>query len=97
MIRLATFVMALCLCSCGPVSLHQAEAQCFVRANQARSPLSGSTLGMGSAGLNNDMRVTITSDFIQGRDPSEVYNSCVFQKSGQPPSRPLYDRPDWRG
>jgi hypothetical protein len=52
---------------------------------------------MGSDGLTGELELTVTSDFVQGRDPAEVYKSCVYRKSGQMPRQPLYARPDWRG
>ena len=36
-------------------------------------------------------------DTLMGRDPAAVYETCVMSKSGEPPSRPLYARSDWRG
>ena len=83
--------------ACGPVPVDQAEEQCFTPALQARNPLTGTTIGMGSDGLTGELELTVTSDFVQGRDPAEVYNSCVYRKSGQMPRQPLYARPDWRG
>ena len=38
-----------------------------------------------------------TSDYLLGKDPSAVYDSCVMSKTGEAPSRPLYMRPDWKG
>ena len=43
------------------------------------------------------VEVEITSDYLLGKDPSAVYESCVMSKTGQAPSRPLYMRPDWTG
>ena len=69
----------------------------FTPALQARNPLTGTNIGVGSEGLRGELELTVTSDFVQGRDPAEVYNSCVYRKSGQMPRQPLYARPDWRG
>jgi len=97
MIRPA-LLLAFGLAACGPTSVQQAENQCFMRARQASNPLAGTTVGVGSDGFSvNDFNLTVSSDFVQGRDPSAVYDQCVYQKSGQMPSRPLYDRPDWKG
>lgn len=93
---LAALGLLALLAACGPISVQQAEDQCFETARQARNPLAGSKVGMGSAGFTGELKLTVSSDFVQGRDPSAVYDSCVFSKSGQPPTRPLYDRPDWR-
>ncbi len=85
------------LAACGPVSVENAESQCFERARLAESPRGRVAVGVGTGGLKSDVEVEITSDFIQGRDPSQVYETCVVQKSGQLPRVPLYLRPDWPG
>lgn len=85
------------LSACGPMSMQQAESQCFLRARQAVNPLAGSSIGIGSEGLYlDDVALSVTSDFLRGRDPATVYDTCVIQKTGQLPSRPLMARPDWR-
>ena len=71
----------LTLTACGPVPLVQAEAECRSRADQAAAP-SGS--------------VGVTSDFLKGRDPTEVYNQCVLARAGQPPLRPYNALPPLR-
>jgi hypothetical protein len=83
--------------ACGPMSVQQAERQCFLRARQAVNPLAGSSVGMGTEGLYVDnLSLSVSSDFLRGRDPSTVYDTCVIQKSGQLPTQPLTSRPDWR-
>ena len=94
---LATALLCAPVVGCGPVPVDQAEDQCFTPALQARNPLTGTNVGLGSEGLTGELELTVTSDFVQGRDPAEVYNACVFRKSGQFPRQPLYARPDWRG
>jgi hypothetical protein len=70
--------------ACGPVPLVQAEKECLQRAQLAQQPRGEVSLGGKPAG---GLTVGISSDFIQGRDPSQVFDSCVFQRSGQMPSR----------
>lgn len=96
--RAALALVAVALAaSCGPMTVERAERECFQRARLASSPRGAVAVGVGSGGhAHAGLSVSITSDYIQGRDPSDVYNSCVVQKSGQPPSRPLYTRPDWK-
>lgn len=92
-------VLALCallpLVACGPVSLQQAERECFQRARLAQQPRGAIGLGVGSDGkvvVGGD--VTVSTDYIQGRDPSQVYDACVYQRSGgQMPSRPFTSLP----
>lgn len=86
------------LTACAPIPRDRAEAQCFQQARLAARPRGEIAVGAVSDGsVRGRFEVTVTSDYLMGRDPSAVYDSCVFQKSGQPPSRPLYERPDWTG
>jgi hypothetical protein len=75
------------LAACGPIPVDRAERECFQRAR----------LGGGSGGAGGKLSLTVSSDYLQGRDPSAVYDACVYQKSGQPPRQPLYTRTDWQG
>ncbi len=92
---------ALCLvllAGCGPVTVQQAERQCFERARLAAAPRGEIGFGVGSGGrAAGSVELTVSSDYIAGRDPSAVFEACVYQKSGQPPSRPLYSFPEWKG
>lgn len=96
--RRALLLLPLLAAACGPVTVDQAERQCFERARLAAAPRGSVGVGVGSGGqVGGTFEVTVSSDYITGRDPSAVYESCVYQKSGQPPSRPLYSFPDWKG
>ncbi|NUB44382.1 hypothetical protein GEU84_008305 [Fertoebacter nigrum] len=95
MTRAAILLLAL-LAACGPVSRETAEAQCFERARLAQQPRGMIGIGGGTYGLGAKGEITITSDYLMGRDPAALYDSCVFQRSGEPPSQPLYTRPDWK-
>ncbi len=91
------FGILLFLAACGPVTLQQAERQCFERARLAQQPRGEVAIGVGSGGrAAAGAELTVTSDYLMGRDPAAVYEACVVAKSGELPSRPLYDRPDWR-
>lgn len=94
--RKALILLAL-LSACGPVTQQQAEADCFARARGATGPHGKVGVGVGSNGPEADLELSVSSDYLQGRDPAAVYDACVYQKTGQPPSQPLYARPDWRG
>ena len=86
------------LTACGPVSVERAEAGAVVAHRLAAAPRGEVALGIGSDGkAASSIKLEISSDYIAGRDPSAIYDSCVYQKSGQPPRLPLYMRPDWRG
>jgi hypothetical protein len=89
--------LLLVLAACGPVSVEQAEKSCMERAKLAAHPRGEVALGVGSGGRHyGAVDITISSDYLAGRDPSGVFNTCVKQRSGQMPNRPLYEQPDWR-
>ncbi|MEZ5685180.1 MAG: hypothetical protein R3D78_04460 [Paracoccaceae bacterium] len=88
----ALAVAGLILAACGPIPVHEAERIC---AQQVRpKPLSGEA----KIGINQDGKVIsdIDMDLVlttnMGRDPNEVYTRCVYNRSGQLPTRPLYSR-----
>jgi hypothetical protein len=90
-------LVPLLLAACGPMSLAEAERQCFERARLAKQPRGEVSVGASSDGRTAaGLELNVSSDFLLGRDPSAVYESCVMNKAGEPPSRPLYMRPDWR-
>jgi hypothetical protein len=98
MIRLGVLPALLAMAACGPVTLAQAERQCLARAYDASGPHGSVGVGVGDDGkAKAKVSLGISSDYLMGRDPSAVYDQCVFQKSGQMPSQPLYARTDWKG
>lgn len=95
--------LALCallpvLAACGPVSVEEAERSCVERANLALHPRGQVGVGVTSEGkAAANFELNVSSDYLMGRDPAAVFNSCVKQRSGQFPGRPLYEQPGWRG
>jgi hypothetical protein len=88
----------LALAACAPIPLPQAERQCVQQARLAQQPRGEVAFGVGTGGRRSaEVEVEVTSDFLTGRDPSVVYETCVRQKAGQAPSRPLFAHPDWTG
>jgi hypothetical protein len=85
------------LAGCGPMTLAEAERQCLERARLAKHPRGEVFVGASTNGPEVGFDVTVSSDYLSGRDPAAVYDSCVMSKAGQPPSRPLYDMPGWKG
>ena len=76
------------LIACGPVSREQAERDCLHTARLAQQPRGSVGIGVDSTGkVQPQFDVTVSSDYLSGRDPSQVYDSCVMRKSGQMPSR----------
>ena len=87
----------LVLAGCGPISVEQAERQCFERARLAQQPRGEVGIGVTSNGdAAGVLELEVSGDYLLGRDPAAVYETCVMAKSGEPPSRPLYARPDWK-
>ncbi|WP_235822660.1 hypothetical protein [Pseudogemmobacter blasticus] len=90
-------VLAL-LAACGPMTVQQAERACYDRARLAQKPRGELAIGTNSRGrTSGELEISVSSDWLTGKDPSAVYETCVMSKSGEPPRRPLYDRPDWKG
>ncbi|RMC32483.1 hypothetical protein [Paracoccus alkanivorans] len=90
------------LAACGPVPVDRAERSCLRDAELASRPrgeVAIGAIGGGGGGTRAAGRVEleISSDYILGRDPSDVFNRCVLRKSGQLPTRVLADQPGWRG
>jgi hypothetical protein len=98
MMKRLTLLSLLALAACGPITVEQAERQCFERARLAQQPRGEIVIGIGSGCRSGgSLEVEVSSDYLMGRDPAAVYETCVMAKSGEPPSRPLYARPDWKG
>lgn len=90
-------LLAALVAACGPIPLRQAETECLEQARLAAQPRGEFGLGVGTNGPSGFLDITISSDFVLGRDPSAVFDTCVINKSGQRPSQPLYSRTDWKG
>ncbi|MEO9823095.1 MAG: hypothetical protein ABJF50_01595 [Paracoccaceae bacterium] len=79
----------LMLGACGPMSPDRAADVCEDRARAAQGPTGEIGVGVGSGGTSGSFEIGVTSDYLQGRDPYQVYENCVRQKTGQGPIRPL--------
>ncbi|AGT09633.1 hypothetical protein [Paracoccus aminophilus] len=92
---------ALMLSACAPqqIPVAQAEQLCLSSARDAAAgPRTEVGFGAGSHGFRGGfISVGLSGDSLMGRDPSDVYARCVLQRSGQMPSRPLYQQPGWGG
>lgn len=97
--RLACLALTLSgLAACDPIPVDQAERACVEDARLAKHPRGTIGLGMGSGGRAAATgSVTISSDFLLGRDPADVFNACVRARAGTLPTRPLQDQPGWTG
>ena len=80
------------LAACGPLPVDQAERLCVKEAKSAQRPQGRVALGAGSGGRPvGAVDVTISTDFLLGRDPAQVYEKCVQARSGQFPTRSWTD------
>lgn len=84
------------LAACGPLPVDQAESICIDEARSAAGPRGEIGVGTTSRGPAARLEVEISSDYLFGADPSAIYDRCVVQRSGQLPTRPLYQQPGWR-
>lgn len=96
-VQTASLCLVTALAACGPMSVERAEDACYDRARLAAGPRGLVAVGGGSGGAAAKIDLEVSADYLLGRDPAAIYDACVFQKSGQPPRRPLYTRPDWKG
>lgn len=95
--RLLLAPAVLGLAACAPLTVDQAERACLAAARDATGPRTEMGVGIGSHGTRGGfLQIGMSSDYIMGRDPSQVFQDCVLRRSGQLPARPLYDQPGWR-
>ncbi|MCR8724049.1 hypothetical protein [Frigidibacter sp. ROC022] len=81
----------LTLTACGPMSPAAAARVCEERARAATGVHGSYYVGVSTAksGPVVGGELSVSSDYLQGRDPYDVYDQCVREKSGQGPIRPL--------
>ena len=90
MMRLLPLVMLLALDNCAPLPVDQAERICVADAQAAQQPRGSVGFGIDSAGHTAaNLEISLSSDFLTGRDPEQVYAKCVLDRSGQYPTRPF--------
>ena len=83
------------LAACGPVSIDQAERACAPRAYLAEKPQSSIGVRFNSDGTQQvGASFGVSSDFIAGRDPIDVFRACVLDRSGQVTTRSYLDYPN---
>jgi hypothetical protein len=93
LILLAPFIY-LPLTGCGPVPVEVAEQQCLQQAREATGPTGSVSIGVDNHGnVSTGITLGVSSDYLAGRDPNQVYEQCVYRASGQMPRQPLYTMP----
>jgi len=85
--------VALGLSACAdpkPMSVERAMAQCTEQARAATKPQVTVGVGTGRGGrVAGGIGVEISADYLNRRDPNEIYETCVVAKSGEKPTKPL--------
>jgi hypothetical protein len=92
MIPTAALFLAACT-KAGPISVEQAMAVCTEKARSAIKPDVSVGIGIGTGGhgtrVHTGIGIGMTSDYLKGTDPYEVYETCVVARSGKQPTEPL--------
>jgi hypothetical protein len=85
----AALVILVTVGACAPISPERAAEICEDRSRAAQGPTGGVTLGANSrtSGFAS-VEIGVSSNLIAGRDPLEVYETCVFDRTGAAPVRP---------
>jgi hypothetical protein len=90
--RLTLLMMGLLgLTACGAANLSPERAAdiCEAQARAAQGPTGQISVGVNSnTGPFTNAEIGISSDYLAGRDPVEVYTQCVIARSGSAPIRP---------
>ncbi|SMX39157.1 hypothetical protein [Octadecabacter ascidiaceicola] len=87
--RAAALLFALAACAPVPVTPERAAEICEEKARAAQGPTGSVTVGTNSnTGGFGGVEIGVSSDFLAGRDPLEVYNECIFDRTGASPIRP---------
>ena len=66
-----------------PITLtqKQIESICHNKKIEATKPTTNLSLATGSEGPKYQIGITMSSDYIAGRDPNEVYKQCLMSFS----------------
>jgi hypothetical protein len=76
-------------CTPVPISPERAADICEQKARDAQGPTGSVTIGTNSrTGAFGRAENGVNSDFLRGLDPLEVYENCVFDRTGAAPIRP---------
>lgn len=76
-------------CAPVPADPEQAADICEQKARDAQGPIGSVTIGTNSRdGGFARASIGVNSDFLRGLDPLEVYEACVFDRTGAAPIRP---------
>jgi hypothetical protein len=103
MILVPAVMLGLGACAQPPrMPLAEAERYCSQNISDPGIGMSAQpriSIGIGSGGYRGaGLGVDFTPDrAVSSRDPEMIYHSCVRERSGQAPSKSLYQQPGWGG
>jgi hypothetical protein len=81
-------------CAVPLLPVEVAEQNCLAQAQGATGPHGSASISMDNHGhVSTGLTIGVTTDFLAGRDPNQVYTECVYRASGQMPRQPLYTIP----
>ena len=86
LVKLLTTVSFCFLIGCAasqpkPLTQKQIESICHKKKIEATKPTTNLSLATGSEGPKYQIGITMSSDYIAGRDPNEVYKQCLMSFS----------------
>nr|WP_252734475.1 hypothetical protein [Octadecabacter sp. B2R22] len=77
-------------CAAAPATPERAAEICEEKARAAQGPTGSVSVGANSnTGPYSDVQISLTSDYLAGRDPNDVYAECIYDQTGAAPIRPL--------
>ena len=85
------------LAACGPIPVDVAMRQCVEPARLAQQPRGSVGITADSNGnIGTSVTIGISADYLQGRDPDQVFAACVRNRAGQDPLYPFSSMPESR-
>ena len=85
---IAVALLGLSACS-GMTSVRNAEEACAQNADLSDGIRGQVRAGIGTNGPTGGLSITVTDRILNPTTPEEFYDNCVFQRSGQAPTRTL--------
>ncbi len=86
--RLGVMLIGLSACAPQLMDPERAAILCEERARASGGPSGWVSMSVNSqSGPSIDGEIMVTGDYVRGLDPIQVYEMCVFQRTGQPPIR----------
>ncbi|MCF2906597.1 hypothetical protein L0666_16505 [Octadecabacter sp. CECT 8868] len=89
-VSLVSMLIPLTACAAVPITPERAAEICEEKARAAQGPTGSASVGANSeTGAYSGLEISLSSDFLAGRDPNDVYAECIYDRTGAAPIRPL--------